>query len=281
MNTLTSAVFWFLTFLYPGPGCGEVYAQAERAGSDLSEYSYEMHSSCEGFSPLWIAARDNNRRVSDKLMKAGWPVHEKKIGRESPVIIWRFYTNGWLDLIPKDFNPRKKYEGDSMLLFACQEGGYEDVKKLLGIIPVNEIDNEGMNCLSRFLRGVSYHEKSMNLLQLLVSEGVSLNQVEKLGETPLGRSVLAYIDTKKNGDKKRSDFLWKVIVTLLNAGASPNISSGVYLPLTEALLSKDYDLANLLLNHGADPNRLSCDGYSCIGHVSQIPGLDMNKLHLD
>ncbi len=209
-------------------------------------YDYDIYKECKGFSPLWYAAKKKEKNMAEKLLDGGWPIGEKKIGESSssPEIAWFFYTNGWRDLIPDEFDLQKRWNGEGLYLHSCEYGGLASIADSMAMFSKNDIGDDGGNCFHR-LAAARNSTKTLEdgVVPYLLGEGVQLNQIDHFGNTALGRAVNFHSFYKKDSLK---EYLLKFSELLLENGASPNVSATDLTPLEFAIIEGDSDMVQLL-----------------------------------
>lgn len=133
-------------------------------------------------------------------------------------------------------------------------------------------ENHATNVLALIRSGANVHaltpegETLLHLIALpslvgpLIDAGLPVNRLSRNGETPLFRAItLGLLD---------------VVEALLAVGASPHLGRHGYLPLQQAIKSREPEIADRLVNAGADPWRVGVDGdtpWAAIGPIEGEP----------
>lgn len=126
------------------------------------------------------------------------------------------------------------YHNRLQLFIAVRSGNIKQAKKLIEAgYDVNYKKKDSSTLL--------HYAFTVDMAQLLIENGASLNEVNRAGATPLTNAI-------RNGRIEVAKYLVK-------KGANPNVNNGVTEPaLAEALRLHQLKLGEFLIAHGADPN---------------------------
>lgn len=164
---------------------------------------------------------------------------------------------------------RVDYQDRSALAYARLGGKHSVIKALEGVT------NEELRRKTKKVFSDATLEKSHSKLLEAVDQG-DLETVRDLLEinqlNPDGRTMPATIDCCRNGDTK-------MLALLLKHGASPNGANG-WLPLRFAVTFKHVECIKMLLDAGADVNKVNAMGPALVD-ASTTGRVDIVKLLLD
>ena len=241
----------------------------------------------EGESPLHIAVSNSLEDIFHKLLECNVSINEKDNNGATPLMIAaKEGDNDTLKtLIINDAKiDDQDLTGATALMLAVQRYLVEDVSEetrecvdllIKANADLNMTDKDNNNVLMCYDDG--WNEDNTELMFSLIRAGCNMNQQNNKGETPLYQAVESiHIPAIKEliahgadvnigvdydftpldqivGDWEiNEDESFKITALLLKAGADPNIGH----PLVRAAYEKRKRLVNLLLNHGADINRV-------------------------
>ena len=212
-----------------------------------------------GFSPLMFAAAEGHAAVAGVLVETGAELAARTEAIESR-------RRGYRRSAANDGNPRRLRENQALLISQLQQDGdLEPRRPQGGFTPLLYAAMSG----------------DLDTVRILVSAGADVNETAADKTTPL-------IVTLQRGIEEG---LWRleggrnqhVAAYLLDRGADPNLSEAGYTALHVASATGQYDAAEALLEHGADPNdtqlwmpqrfinaMIPGDAYLTTGWVSQI-----------
>jgi len=137
---------------------------------------------------------------------------------------------------------------DSLLMTACSYSNSEMVKLLLTYNPnIDYQDEYGNNALNLAIDNM-WHYKEM--IPLLLEAGADPNSKAGAGRTAQKNSTVLSKMTSLTLNNKSEEEEYQIVEMFLSHGADPNIS----LPLMAAAYKGDVRLVKLFLEYGVDPN---------------------------
>ena len=212
-----------------------------------------------GFSPLMFAAAEGHAAVAGVLVETGADLAARTEAIESR-------RRGYRRSAANNGNPRLLRENQALLISQLeQDGDSEPRRPQGGFTPLLYAAMSG----------------DLDTVRILVSAGAAVDETAADGTTPL-------IVTLQRGIEEG---LWRlpggrnqhVAAYLLERGANPNLAEAGYTALHVASATGQYEAAEALLAHGADPNdtqlwmpqrfinaMIPGDAYLTTGWVSQI-----------
>uniref|UniRef100_A0AAQ5ZBP3 Ankyrin 3 n=1 Tax=Amphiprion ocellaris TaxID=80972 RepID=A0AAQ5ZBP3_AMPOC len=234
----------------------------------LANGAYPDATTSSGYTPLHLAAREGHRDIAAALLDQGASLGITTKSGLTPLHVAAHYDNQKvaLLLLNQGASPHAAAKGITPLHLAAQEGNVDIVTLLLARdAPINTSNKVTPNRLySAFFYPFLFiqvylclypqsgltplhlaaQEDKVNVAEVLVNHGATIDPETKLGYTPL--HVACHY-----GNVKMVNFLLK------NQAKVNSKTKNGYTPLHQAAQQGHTHIINLLLHHGASPNELT------------------------
>lgn len=214
-------------------------------------------------TPLYLAAERGHYEVAKTLIAAGANVEIEDMSKRTPLAV---AVTSWR----KDIAELLIANGASVdfpaLHFACFMGDLDKVKKLIEQgARIDQQDRKGLEPLVYAALG-----GNKDIMRYLKEKGVDINA--RHGERDYILNKVA-----RYGDKDMAQLL-------ISMGADPKVTAGTgasaITPLDNAILSGNRDVAEVLLKHGAEVNKLGYCRYAPLHRACQKERMDLVELLL-
>ncbi|HXK50025.1 MAG TPA: ankyrin repeat domain-containing protein [Clostridiales bacterium] len=233
----------------------------ESKGADLKGVN------SNGNTPLHFASRNGNMEFIEYILSKGYDINEKNNAGQAP-IVWAVAGNtpeviGFLKEKGADINA-KDSDGRSLMFNAAARGSKETIELLQSYgLDINEKDNFGMTPLQSGIRG------GIEILEYLLDKGAEIAPEECMSGNSCtidGTTILHQAMYANNPE---------IVELLIKRKAPLNvIDSNGSTPLMIAVNRGSVDIAQLLLNNGADPDiKDTAYGRSAL-HIAASKGYD-------
>jgi ankyrin repeat protein len=228
-----------------------VEALLER-GSDPNEiwrYTQPGHSGMTfDHSPLLLAVTQPNQRIIRLLVSHGADLYRTNYGKTTPfdwAIRFESFENAWLLW---ELSDRETYRTANPLVTAYSGGHMQVFDRLIEEVATPEAIGGLFAQYAEF--GREGHDNGLEKIDELLA----------LGLEPTAAALVAAVRNRNTDIAQR----------LLDAGVPIDGNESEYSPLYTAVTGRDMSLAHMLLERGADPNRL--DPYG------RIPAMNVVRL---
>ncbi len=189
-------------------------------------------------SPLHLAFKNHHKRLIELLLDAGSPVTFKR---------------------------------SNMILEAALSGNYEYIERLKSLGAKYKYKDKNGNTLMH--RAAMYGEE--RLLEMLLKEGLKVNETNKWGQSPLVLAITGDNEYYVEGIEDNRAYA-DVVELLLKNGADPDNKIGTAAPIIEAALIDDLNIIKLLLHYDAN-SAVEYDGYSVYDILKENDVVDFNR----
>jgi ankyrin repeat protein len=227
-------------------------AERLERGSDPNEiwrYTQPGHSGMTfSHSPLLLAVTQPDQRIIRLLVSHGADLYRTDYGEMTPfewAIRFESFENAWLLW---ELSDRETYRTANVLAIAYRGGHMQVFDRLIEEVATPETIGGLFAIYAEF--GSEGHDHGL----------AKIDEFLALGLVPTAAALVAAIRDRNTA----------ITLRLLDAGVPIDGSEGEYSPLYTAVTGTDISLARLLLERGADPNRL--DPYG------RIPAMNVVRL---
>jgi len=214
-----------------------------------------------GESPLDAAARTGNTELVQSLIRHGADVNAKDVNGETPLAFAATanQTNAAKLLLAAQADVEAKDKGAETPLHKAASAGNTEMVSLL-LDSGASVDATNVNDTTPLLLAVAGGH--VDATRVLLEHKADPNHIGLVRSVASDRQppVIMAIFIRNN----------EILKLLLDAGANPEGNLSSYSPLSTAIGKNNVDAVQLLLQHGADPNRIGSDGNPPLAEVLLI-----------